>query len=57
VYFSETTNADGLAKIYVTGYGSGADVVPVRVLRWEFVGVAGLDGVDPRRDWQSALSL
>ena len=45
--FAEAADADGLAQVDMAGDGGGADVEPVGGLRGEFVGVGGLDGVDP----------
>jgi hypothetical protein len=44
---AETTNANGLAEVDVTGDGSGANVKPVYALRRELLEVTGLDGVNP----------
>lgn len=44
---AEAAYADGLAHVDVAGYGGGADVEPILGLWWEFVGVGGLDCVDP----------
>lgn len=57
VDLAETADTDGLAKVNVTGDGSSTDVEPVDVQRRELLGVTSLDGVNPTRDGQLALTL
>lgn len=50
VDLAKTANTDGLAEVDVAGDGRGANVVPVDGLRWELLGSAGLDRVNPTCD-------
>jgi hypothetical protein len=50
VDLAKTANTDGLAEVDVAGNGRGANVVPVDRLRWELLGGAGLDRVNPTCD-------
>lgn len=47
VDLAKTADTDGLAEVDVAGDGRGANVVPVDRLRWELLGGAGLDRVNP----------
>ena len=47
VDLAKTADTDGLAEVDVAGDGRGADVVPVDRLRWELLGGASLDRVNP----------
>lgn len=57
VDLAKTADTDGLAEVDVAGDRGGADVEPVNVLGGQLLGRAGLDGVDPTRDGQLALTL
>jgi hypothetical protein len=54
---AETADTDGLAEVDVTSHGGGADVEPVNVLGRELLGDTSLDGIDPTRNGQLALTL
>jgi len=54
---AETTNANRLAEVDVTGDGSGANVKPVHALGRELLEVAGLDGVNPSGNRELSLTL
>lgn len=56
VNLGETSNTDGFAEVDVTGVGSGTNVVPIDGLRWELVGCAGLDGINPTFKRKIALA-
>jgi hypothetical protein len=47
VDFAKTTNTNGFSEIDVTGDRSSTDVEPVNGLRWELLGWASLDSVNP----------
>lgn len=57
VNLGETANTDSFAEVDVTGVGSGTNVVPVDGLRWEFVGRAGLDSINPTFEREITLAI
>lgn len=57
VDLAKTADTDGLAEVDVAGDGRGANVVPVDGLRWELLGGAGLDRVNPTCDIALASGL
>lgn len=57
VQLAETADTDGLAQVDETGNRGGADVVPVNVLGRQLLGGTSLDGVNPARNGQLALTL
>jgi hypothetical protein len=57
VDLAEAADTNRLAEVDVAGDRGGADVEPVNVQRGQLLGGAGLDGVDPTRDGQLALTL
>lgn len=57
VDLAETADTDGLAQVDVAGDGGGADVEPVGVLGGQLLGRTSLDGINPTRVWQPALTL
>lgn len=57
VDLAKTADTDGLAEVDVAGDGRGANVVPVDRLRWELLGGAGLDRVNPTCECISQCSI
>lgn len=47
VNLAQTADTDSLAEVHMSGDGSGTNVEPVDGLRWELLGGASLDGINP----------